>query len=71
MDKLDELIIKFNNKKNTHPELSLLWINYLNIKKNKLLELEQQAQYTLECMNSVHDISLQTILFLLTIDVNI
>tara|TARA_Y100000996_G_scaffold354831_1_gene295170 strand:- start:2382 stop:2597 length:216 start_codon:yes stop_codon:yes gene_type:complete len=71
MDKLDELITKFTDKRSSHPELSLLWINYLNIKKNKLLELEQQAEYTLECMNSIDDISLQTILFLLTIDVNI
>tara|TARA_B100000902_G_C26477696_1_gene513254 strand:- start:297 stop:512 length:216 start_codon:yes stop_codon:yes gene_type:complete len=71
MDKLDELITKFTDKIASHPELSLLWINYLNIKKNKLLELEEQAEYTLECMNGVDDISLQTILFLLTINVNI
>ena len=36
MERLDRLIEKFKDKSSTHPYTSLLWINYLKIKKENL-----------------------------------
>tara|TARA_Y100000768_G_scaffold388679_1_gene386104 strand:+ start:1104 stop:1328 length:225 start_codon:yes stop_codon:yes gene_type:complete len=60
----DALIDKFNNVKDTHPELSKLWINYLILKKNKLNNLHIQAETLLNNLNNTKDISIESVLLL-------
>ena len=36
MERIDRLIDKFKSKSATHPNISLLWINYLESKKKNL-----------------------------------
>ena len=36
MDSLDNLIDKFDSMKNTHPNLSKIWIEYLKIKQERI-----------------------------------
>jgi|TARA_B110000285_G_scaffold227689_1_gene289406 hypothetical protein len=62
MEKLDRLITNFQDKRASHPQLSALWISYLTIKKNKLIELERRAEHALENMNTVSDITLENVL---------
>tara|TARA_B100001996_G_C18231895_1_gene427875 strand:+ start:198 stop:413 length:216 start_codon:yes stop_codon:yes gene_type:complete len=68
MEKIDALISKFNGKLITHPELATMWINYLTFKKEKYFEIEKRAEYAIECMNDISDISLQTIMTIYTIN---
>jgi|TARA_B110000114_G_scaffold175331_1_gene204783 hypothetical protein len=62
MDKLNQLIIAFQDKHTSHPQLSTLWIRYLTIKKNKLKELEREAEHALEIMKNERDISLENVM---------
>ena len=62
METIDNLIEQFYLKQETHPELSKLWINYLILKKNKLNNLINQAENTLEKLSYTNDISKETIL---------
>ena len=68
MNEIDTLITQFQERRSSHPELSLMWINYLTIKKNKMLEIKERAKQALECMNEINDISLQTIMTIYTIN---
>lgn len=68
MEKIDALIYKFNGKLTTHPELATMWINYLTLKKEKYFEIEKRAEYAIECMNDISDISLHTIMTIYTIN---
>ena len=68
MEKLDELIDKFNGKLITHPELATMWINYLTLKKEKYFEIEKRAEYAIECMNDISDISLQSLITIYSIN---
>lgn len=68
MDDIDSLIHRFNSMKDTHPELSKLWINYLIIKKSKLNNLINQGEKTLELLSDTQDISIETILTLLILN---
>ena len=61
MESIDNLITRFRSKEESHPEMSKLWINYL-ILKNKLNNLINQAENTLEKLSYTNDISKETIL---------
>jgi len=64
MEHIDSLIDKFNLKLVTHPEISLVWINYLTIKKERLTSIIQQGEETIEMMETTDDIPVQTIALL-------
>lgn len=64
MDSIDNLITRFNSIKDTHPELSKLWINYLIIQKTKLNNLIHQGEKTLQVLSYTDDISIENILTL-------
>ena len=68
MERIDALICKFNDKLTTHPELATMWIHYLTLKKEKYFEIENRAEYAIECMNDISDISLQTIMTIYSIN---
>ena len=70
MDSIDNLIIRFNSIKDTHPEVSKLWINYLIIQKTKLNNLIHQGEKTLEILSYTHDISIENILTLVILNQN-
>ena len=59
MDELDVLIGKFDKKKNTHRELSLFWIHYLQIKKQRMNNLINKANELLQNMEDYEDISME------------
>jgi hypothetical protein len=66
---IKNLIEAFNNKKNTHPVLSALWINYLEFLEKTQNNSILHALTVLECMNTSPDYTieqLQTIIFLST-----
>lgn len=64
MDELDKLIDRFNNKMETHPELSTVWVNYITIKKMRLMSMIQQGEKTLEMLETTNDIPIQSIALL-------
>ena len=68
MEHIDSLIDKFNLKLVTHPEISLVWINYLTIKKDRLTSIIQQGEETIEMMETTDDIPVQTIALLYMIE---
>jgi len=59
MNELDLLIDKFSQKENTHPELSRLWINYLQIKKQRINNIISEANHLLRNIENYEDISIQ------------
>lgn len=61
MESIDNLINKFKLIEDTHPEISKLWINYLIIKKNKLNNLINQGENTLELLSDTDDITIENI----------
>jgi hypothetical protein len=61
MESIDNLINKFTLIEDTHPQVSKLWINYLIIKKNKLNNLINQGENTLELLSDTDDISIENI----------
>jgi len=65
MNELYELIQKFEQFKNTHPNISTLWIHFLTLKLNKLNNLISQANKTIDHFNNIHDFSPEQI-YLLT-----
>lgn len=70
MESIDNLITRFNSIKDTHPELSKLWINYLIIQKTKLNNLIHQGEKTVEVLSYTDDISIENILTLVILNQN-
>ena len=68
MEQIDSLIDKFNLKMVSHPDISLMWINYLTIKKDRLYSMIQQAEHTIEMLETTDDIPAQTIALLYLIE---
>tara|TARA_Y100001935_G_scaffold99384_1_gene82672 strand:+ start:2008 stop:2232 length:225 start_codon:yes stop_codon:yes gene_type:complete len=68
MDKIDELIDKFNVKYDTHPELVNLWTIFLSIKKIRISQIIQQSETALELMETNDDIPLETIILLFSLN---
>ena len=65
MNELFELIEKFEQHKNTHPNISNIWISFITYKLNKLSNLISQANIALNNFDSVHDLTPEQI-YLLT-----
>ena len=64
MNSFEQLIEKFENKKNTHPQIATLWQAYLITQKNLFDKLVEQANNTIEELEFQDDISMTTLLFL-------
>jgi hypothetical protein len=64
MEKFNELIDKFKNKKSSNPELADLWINYLEIKIEHFNNIINQANNTIANLDNHPELSLETIKFL-------
>jgi hypothetical protein len=57
MERLDRLIEKFKDKSSTHPYTSLLWINYLEVKKENLVTRLTQGESIVDELPEQGDIS--------------
>ena len=66
MERFDTLIQKFENKRDTHPELATLWSQYLRIKKARIESTLEQGIRMLDTLDTCQDVSIQlmAILFL-------
>ena len=59
MERFDTLIQKFEDKRDTHPELAALWSQYLRIKKTRLETVLDQGVQMLETLDTCEDVSIQ------------
>lgn len=65
MERLDRLIEKFKEKSSTHPYTSLLWINYLEVKKENLDERLTQGEKIVDELSESGDINMSLLMCLL------
>jgi hypothetical protein len=66
IDDFDNVIREIENKLNTHPNIARLWIEYLNIKKNRLETAINEAKNTVQLLETNQDIPLNNILLLIS-----
>ena len=66
IDDFDNVIRDIENKLNTHPNIARLWIEYLNIKKNRLETAINEAKNTVQLLETNQDIPLNNILLLIS-----
>ena len=59
MNEIDILINKFDNIKDTHPQLYIFWKNYLLIKKERIKLIVDKANSILETIDEENDISIE------------
>ena len=65
MERIDKLIDKFKSKSVTHPNISLLWINYLEAKKKNLDTRLVQGEKLIDGLTGAGDISESLLMCLL------
>ena len=65
MERIDKLIDKFKSKSATHPNISLLWINYLEAKKKNLDTRLVQGEKLIDGLTGSGDISESLLMCLL------
>jgi hypothetical protein len=65
MERLDKLIEKFKDKSITHPYTSLLWINYLEVKKENLDSRLTQGEKIVDELLGIDDINPSLLMCLL------
>lgn len=66
IEEFDNVIREIENKLNTHPNLSRLWIEYLNIKKFRLETAINEAKNIVQTLETNQDIPMNNILLLIT-----
>lgn len=64
MERLDNLLLQLKVHIDTHPNLMNLWINYTEIKRNKLECLISQGEKMLNNIENIKDFPLETIPFI-------
>ena len=65
MERLDRLIEKFKDKSITHPQISSLWVNYLEIKKENINMRLAQGEKLLDELSVSGDINVSLLMCLL------
>ena len=65
MERLDRLVEKFKDKSITHPQISLLWVNYLEIKKENINMRLEQGEKLLDELSVSGDINVSLLMCLL------
>ena len=66
IEEFDNVIREIENKLNTHPNLSRLWIEYLNIKKFRLETAINEAKNIIQTLETNQDIPMNNILLLIS-----
>lgn len=64
MDELDNLLLKLNLHRDTHPNLIKVWKHYVEIHKKKLECLISQGEKMLNNIEKVKDFPMETIMFI-------
>ena len=67
IEELDTLLNAIKEKSETHPNLSRMWSEYLNLKKLKFEKDIIQAKQALEHMETIDDPSWESIILLTSI----
>ena len=70
MERLEELIERFRTRKESHPCISSLWINYLEAKKDNLMNRIEQAERILDEMPDTDDINVSLLMCMLACERN-
>ena len=65
MERLDRLIEKFKDKSITHPQISSLWVNYHEIKKENINIRLEQGEKLLDELSVSGDINVSLLMCLL------
>jgi len=65
MERLDRLIEKFKDKSSTHPHISSLWVNYLEVKKENINMRLAQGEKLLDELSVSGDINVSLLMCLL------
>jgi curved DNA-binding protein CbpA len=66
LERLERLIEKFKDKSNTHPYMSSLWVNYLELKKENLDMRLTQGEKIVDELPESGDINASLLMCLLT-----
>ena len=66
IEEFDNVIREIENKLNTHPNFSRLWIEYLNVKKYRLETAINEAKNIVQTLETNQDISMNNILLLIS-----
>ena len=65
INEYDDMIEKFKSYTETHPNIANMWIDYLEIMKNKHNKIMTQSNYTLSLLSEkIPDVDLNNILLL-------
>lgn len=67
IEELNGILNSIKDKSETHPNLSRVWYEYLNIKKIKFENDIVQAKQALEYMETIPDLPLESIILLTSI----
>ena len=65
MERLDRLIEKFKDKSSSHPYISSLWVNYLEVKKENINMRLAQGEKLLDELSVSGDINVSLLMCLL------
>ena len=54
---LNDVLVKFEGYKETHPNIVNLWKRYINLRKQSMLQVIKESQDVLEKIDTVPDIT--------------
>jgi len=64
MSNHDELILKLNEKKHTHPNLISFWIHLLNQKRKSYIHYHKKISENINNLNDVKDLTKEQIMLI-------
>ena len=64
MSNHNELILKLNEKKRTHPNLISFWVNLLNQKRNSYIHYYKEISENLNNLNNIEDLTKEQIILI-------
>ena len=63
---LNDVLEKFNRYKETHPNVVNLWVKYIELRKQTMLQVIRESHDVLRKLDTISDISLNDIALLYT-----
>jgi hypothetical protein len=63
---LNDVLEKFNRYKETHPNVVNLWVKYIELRKESMLQVIREGKDVLRKLDTISDISLNDIALLYT-----
>ena len=65
INETNNILEELKNKSHTHPNITKLWINYINIKKKRLEDALILASSSLSAIETTSDLSQENLTFLI------